>query len=102
MLVMLRAIAEKVGVNLRRDEQEEALSEETKPQRLVEQIKELRKISRLEARVKRAGVVSLILMLTSGCVVVGGYSSGRGWYLWPGTIVIFLVFALIFLILRRS
>jgi hypothetical protein len=52
--------------------------------------------------VKRAGVVSSILMLTSGCVVVGGYSSERGWYLWPGTIVIFLVFAVIFLIFRRA
>jgi uncharacterized membrane protein len=40
MLVMLRSIAEKVGANLSRDDQEEALSEETKPQRLVKQIKE--------------------------------------------------------------
>ena len=39
MLVMLRAIAEKVGANLSRDDQVEALSEETKPQRLVKQIK---------------------------------------------------------------
>jgi len=39
MLVMLRAIAEKVGANLSRDDQVEALSEETEPQRLVKQIK---------------------------------------------------------------
>ena len=39
MLVMLRAIAEKVGADLGRDDQVEALSEETKPQRLVKQIK---------------------------------------------------------------
>jgi uncharacterized membrane protein len=39
MLVMLRAIAEKVGANPSRDDQVEALSEETKPQRLVKQIK---------------------------------------------------------------
>jgi uncharacterized membrane protein len=39
MLVMLRAIAEKVGANLSLDDQVEALSEETKPQRLVKQIK---------------------------------------------------------------
>jgi hypothetical protein len=50
---------------------------------------------------KKVGIVSLILMLTSGCVVVGGYSSGRGWFLWPGTIVIFLVFAVIYMLLRR-
>jgi uncharacterized membrane protein len=40
MLRMLRAIAEKVGVDLDRDDQVQALTEETKPQRLVRQIKE--------------------------------------------------------------
>jgi len=40
MLVMLRAIAKKVGANLSREDQVQALSEETKPQRLVKQIKE--------------------------------------------------------------
>ena len=40
MLTMLRAIAEKVGVDLSRDDQVRAMSEETKPQRLVRQIKE--------------------------------------------------------------
>ena len=39
MLVILRAIAEKVGANLSSHDQVEALSEETKPQRLVKQIK---------------------------------------------------------------
>jgi uncharacterized membrane protein len=40
MLTMLRAIAEKVGANLSDDEQARAMSEETKPQQLVKQIKE--------------------------------------------------------------
>ena len=40
MLTMLRAIAEKVGVDLSRDDQVRAMSEETKPQQLVKQIKE--------------------------------------------------------------
>jgi len=40
MLMILRAIAEKVGANLSSDDQVQALSEETKPQRLVKQIKE--------------------------------------------------------------
>ena len=40
MLTMLRAIAEKVGANLGHDEQVRAMSEETKPQQLVKQIKE--------------------------------------------------------------
>ena len=49
---------------------------------------------------KRIGLVSFIL-LSSGCVVVGGYSTERGWFLWPGTLVIFLVVGVLFLILRR-
>jgi len=43
----------------------------------------------------------LLTFLSTGCVVVGGYSSERGWFLWPGTIVIFLVVAVLFLLLRR-
>jgi len=39
MLMMLRAIAEKVGANLSREDHVQALSAETKPQRLVKQIK---------------------------------------------------------------
>lgn len=50
---------------------------------------------------KRVGLVSIILFLSTGCVVVGGYSSERGWFLWPGTIVIFVVVALLFLLFRR-
>jgi len=50
---------------------------------------------------KRVGLLSLILVLTNGCVVVGGYSSGRGWFLWPGSIVLIILFAIIFLLFRR-
>jgi hypothetical protein len=45
--------------------------------------------------------ISIILVALPGCVVVGGYSSERGWFLWPGTIVIFLVVAIFVLLLRR-
>jgi uncharacterized membrane protein len=40
MLMMLRAIAEKVGASISGDDQVQVLTEETKPQRLVKQIKE--------------------------------------------------------------
>jgi hypothetical protein len=50
---------------------------------------------------KRVGVVTLLLMLTNGCVVVGGYSSGRGWFLWPGSIVLIILFAVLFLLFRN-
>jgi len=37
-------------------------------------------------------IAALLLLLSSmGCVVVGGYSSGRGWFIWPGSIVFLLI-----------
>ena len=39
MLMMLHAIAEKVGANLSRDDDVQASSQETKPQRLVKENK---------------------------------------------------------------
>lgn len=68
---------------------------------LIEQIKEREEVQSPEGYLKKVGIVLLILTLTSGCVLVGGYSSEGGWYLWPGSVVIFLVFAVIFVLLRR-
>lgn len=46
-------------------------------------------------------VIALILLLAStGCVVVGGYSNERGWFIWPGTFVL-LGIALLFIFLFR-
>ncbi len=50
---------------------------------------------------KQVGIITLLLLFSSGCVVVGGYSSGRGWFIWPGTIGILLVVAVLFLLFRR-
>ena len=50
---------------------------------------------------KQVGIITLLLLLSSGCVVAGGYSSGRGWFIWPGTIGILLVVAVLFLLFRR-
>ena len=50
---------------------------------------------------KQIGVITLLLMLSSGCVVAGGYSSGGGWFIWPGTIGILLVVAVLFFLFRR-
>lgn len=49
---------------------------------------------------KRFSIVTLLLLLSSGCVV-GGYSSGRGWFIWPGTIGILVIVAVLFLLFRR-
>jgi hypothetical protein len=37
----------------------------------------------------------------SGCVVVGGYSSGRGLWIWPGTFVFLAIALVLFFVLRR-
>ena len=50
---------------------------------------------------KQLIVITLLLLSTSGCIVAGGYSSGRGWFIWPGTIGILLVLAVLFLLFRR-
>ena len=51
---------------------------------------------------KRIGLISILVNLMSGCVVVGGYSSDRGWFVWPGTLVILLVVVLVILLRRRK
>jgi len=50
---------------------------------------------------KQIIVGTLLLLFTSGCIVAGGYSSGRGWFIWPGTIGILLILAVLFLLFRR-
>ena len=44
-------------------------------------------------------IASLLLLASTGCVVVGGYSSDRGWYIWPGLIVLILIGLLLFLLM---
>lgn len=47
-------------------------------------------------------VIVLLLLLTStGCIVVGGYSSERGWFIWPGTFVLLGLAVVLFLLFRR-
>jgi hypothetical protein len=50
---------------------------------------------------KQLAVITSLLLFSSGCIVAGGYSSGRGWFIWPGSIGILLVIAVLFLLLRR-
>jgi len=37
----------------------------------------------------------------AGCVVVGGYSSDGGFWIWPGTFVLLAIALVVFLLLRR-
>jgi hypothetical protein len=49
----------------------------------------------------KIALASLLLLISSGCIVVGGYSSERGWFIWPGTIVLLLIGLGLFLLFRR-
>jgi len=48
-------------------------------------------------------IVVLLLLSSTGCIVVGGYSSGRGFWIWPGSIILVLLGLLLFglMIFRR-
>ena len=37
----------------------------------------------------------------SGCVVVGGYSSGRGAFIWPGGLGLVVVLVLLYMVFGR-
>lgn len=46
--------------------------------------------------------MALALALSQpACVVAGGYSSGRGFYLWPGSLLSILLIVAVLFILRR-
>ena len=49
-----------------------------------------------------SAIVILLGALQTSCVVVGGYSSEGGWYVWPGSLISLAVVAVVlFLLLRR-
>jgi protein-S-isoprenylcysteine O-methyltransferase Ste14 len=50
--------------------------------------------------VAMAGVLLVVTSMLSGCVAVG-YSSGGGWFIWPGGLGLLLVVVLIVMLLRR-
>ena len=50
---------------------------------------------------KQIALASFLLLASTGCVVVGGYSSEGGWFIWPGTFVLLIVGLILFLLVRR-
>jgi hypothetical protein len=52
---------------------------------------------------RRISLLVFILALTQpACIVAGGYGSGSGWYIWPGSFLsIIVILVLLFLITRR-
>ena len=46
-------------------------------------------------------VLSLLITLPlTGCLLVGGYSSRGGWFIWPGSFSFILVLLILFFLLR--
>lgn len=52
---------------------------------------------------KRISLLALLLAATQpACIVAGGYRSGSGWYVWPGSFLsIIVILILLFLLARR-
>ena len=48
-----------------------------------------------------AAAVFLLISPISGCVLVGGYRSGSGFFVWPGTLGVVVVALLLIFVLRR-
>ena len=46
-------------------------------------------------------IAVLLLLTTSGCIIAGGYSPERGWFIWPGSILLFVVGLILFLFVVR-
>lgn len=54
-------------------------------------------------RLTAAAIAALALFATlplTGCLMVGGYSSRGGWFLWPGSFGFLIVLLLLFFFLR--
>ena len=60
------------------------------------------RLASVATAVGRTAIISVMLTMLPGCVVVGGYSSERGWFVWPGTFVILLVVLLVLFLRRRK
>ena len=50
---------------------------------------------------RRALLLLPILVTMPGCTVVGGYSSTDGWFIWPGGLIMSVLFILLLVFLAR-
>lgn len=53
---------------------------------------------------KRMGAAALLLAMTEGMngCLVAGYSSGGGFFVWPGSLAITVILLVVFFFLRRG
>ena len=45
-------------------------------------------------------ITLFVTLPLTGCLMVGGYSSRGGWFLWPGSFGFFIILLLLFFFLR--
>jgi len=45
-------------------------------------------------------LVPLLAMTQSACIAIGGYSSGGGWFIWPGGLGLIILLLLLFFLFR--
>ena len=51
---------------------------------------------------RRISLLALVIALSQpACIVAGGYGSGRGFYIWPGSLLSIIVIIALVLLLRR-
>jgi hypothetical protein len=51
---------------------------------------------------RKATLLAFVLALAqTGCIVVGGYRSGGGWFVWPGGLGLLLIVVVVLLLARR-
>ena len=53
---------------------------------------------------KQLTIASAVLIATitqSACIMVGGYSRGDGWFLWPGSFGLILILVFLYLLFGR-
>jgi hypothetical protein len=56
----------------------------------------------LTLKMSRLLPIAFVLALAqTGCIVVGGYRSGGGWFVWPGGLGLLLIVVVVLLLARR-
>lgn len=52
---------------------------------------------------RRMTLLAMLLAMTqSGCMMVGGYSSNGGWFIWPGGLGLVVMLVLLYLLFGRG
>ena len=56
---------------------------------------------KLDFSIRAVSLLVLLVLSTPGCILVGGYSSEGGFWIWPGTVVLLSIGVALILLIRR-